>query len=102
MQSAICGPFPETHRTKEGGKLGRLNGVQRVPWDGGGLAQRISTDKRMAQQYQRRRMGKTILESERRAVMFQGIESKRNVCGLRHFIEGHKDRWQAMTGGREK
>jgi hypothetical protein len=37
-------------------------------------------------------MGKTVSESERPAMMFQGIERKRNVCGLRHFIEGHKDR----------
>jgi hypothetical protein len=48
----LCGPFPETHRTKEGGKTGRLNGVQLVPWDGGGFVKRISTDERMAQQCQ--------------------------------------------------
>jgi hypothetical protein len=39
----------------------------------------------------KRRMGKTVAESERSAVSFQGIEMKRNVCGLCHFIKGHRD-----------
>jgi hypothetical protein len=39
-----------------------------------------------------KKTGKTVSESERPTATFQGIERKRNVCGLRHFIEDHKDR----------
>jgi hypothetical protein len=76
----LCGPFPEAHH-----RLGRLNGDQFVPCGRGGLPER------MAQQCEKAKDGKTISESEPPAVMFQGIERKRSVCGLRHFIKGHKD-----------
>jgi hypothetical protein len=45
--SKLCGPFPEAHRTKEGSKSGQLNGIELVPWDGRGLAKRLSIDERM-------------------------------------------------------
>jgi hypothetical protein len=57
----LCRPFPETHRTKEGGNLGRIDGVQLVLWDGVGFAKRISTDERMAQQYQEAKDGQNYL-----------------------------------------
>jgi hypothetical protein len=40
----LCRPFPETHRTKEHGQLGQLNGAQLVQWDGGDLAKGTSSD----------------------------------------------------------
>jgi hypothetical protein len=57
----LCGPFPETHRTKEGGRLGRINAVQLMPLDGVGFAKRISIDERMAQQCQKAKDGQNYL-----------------------------------------